>query len=153
MWNFHHNPICRNFHTVFFLILSVFLLSSLIVISASTIHASSGPFDSGYDHGCNDATILDPSERYINQPEKGPSFHTDEFMQGYYDGYDACRKQTAKAPNESTYRSIARSIGLAAAVANANCPPPDTVAIRGGFSWIRSPRHFRLWKHTLRRES
>lgn len=38
----------------------------------------------------DDADISDPDDRYINQPEKGPSFHTDEFMSGYNDGYDAC---------------------------------------------------------------
>lgn len=47
-------------------------------------------FDVGYDHGCNDASISDFSNRYINQPEKGPSFHTDEFMLGYDAGYNAC---------------------------------------------------------------
>ena len=34
--------------------------------------------------------ISDVSDRYINQPEKGPSFHTNEFMRGYNDGYDDC---------------------------------------------------------------
>jgi hypothetical protein len=28
--------------------------------------------------------------RYINQPEKGPSFHTEEFMSGYNDGFNSC---------------------------------------------------------------
>ena len=37
-------------------------------------------YDSGYNHGCSDAKLSDPSERYINQPEKGPSFHSDAFM-------------------------------------------------------------------------
>jgi hypothetical protein len=32
------------------------------------------PYESGYDHGCDDADISDPDDRYINQPEKGPSF-------------------------------------------------------------------------------
>jgi hypothetical protein len=49
-----------------------------------------GPYESGYNHGCDDARISDPSERYINQPGKGPSFHTGSFMNGYYDGFDAC---------------------------------------------------------------
>jgi hypothetical protein len=48
------------------------------------------PYNSGYDHGCDDADISDPSDRYINQPEKGPSFHTDEFMDGYHAGYNSC---------------------------------------------------------------
>lgn len=33
----------------------------------------------------------DPSERYINQPEKPPpAFHTQEFMIGYHDGFESC---------------------------------------------------------------
>lgn len=93
MWNSPHvrnNTSFRKFHYVTFLIAPVFLLSCLIAISVSTTYASSDPYDSGYDHGCNDARILDPSDRYINQPEKGPSFHTDTFMQGYHAGYDIC---------------------------------------------------------------
>lgn len=54
-------------------------------------HASEDdPYQSGYEHGCDDAGISDPSERYINQPGKGPSFHTGSFMRGYNDGFDAC---------------------------------------------------------------
>ena len=45
---------------------------------------------SGYVHGCDDSRITDFSARYINQPEKGPNFHTDEFMRGYDAGYNAC---------------------------------------------------------------
>jgi hypothetical protein len=52
--------------------------------------SSDSPYRSGYDHGCDDASISDPSERYTNQPGKGPSFHTGEFMNGYYNGFDAC---------------------------------------------------------------
>jgi hypothetical protein len=67
----------------------------LVVIIVATITFNnkalgSSPFDSEYDHGCDDVKISDPSDRYINQPGKGPSFHTDEFMQGYNDGYNAC---------------------------------------------------------------
>lgn len=70
----------------------------LAVVLAITIysfnqlgHASSNdPYDSGYTHGCDDARVADPSDRYINQPEKGPSFHTKAFMDGYYVGYNAC---------------------------------------------------------------
>lgn len=56
------------------------------------------PYDSGYKHGCNDATITDVSERYINQPGKGPSFHTPAFMDGYNDGYADCIKPGNKGP-------------------------------------------------------
>ena len=33
------------------------------------------------------------SVRYINQPGKDPSFHTEEFMRGYDTGYNACSTQ------------------------------------------------------------
>ena len=52
--------------------------------------SSTSPYQSGYNHGCSDARISDPSDRYINQPERGPSFHTPAFMNGYYAGYNAC---------------------------------------------------------------
>lgn len=99
MWNPGHNPMYWNFH---FHILYVVFLTGLMSISALTAYASSDPYDSGYDHGCDDAGILDPSDRYINQPEKGPSFHTDAFMQGYYDGYGACAASTESIPSSNT---------------------------------------------------
>ena len=49
---------------------------------SSTAYASSEAYNSGYEHGCDDAGISDPDDRYINQPEKGPSFHTGSFMSG-----------------------------------------------------------------------
>ena len=65
------------------------------VILQGNKHFSGGksPYESGYEHGCDDADISDPDDRYINQPEKGPSFHTNEFMRGYNDGYDECSGQ------------------------------------------------------------
>lgn len=50
--------------------------------------SSKSPNESGFDHGCDDADISSPSGRYINQPDKGPSNHTDEFMIGYEDGFN-----------------------------------------------------------------
>jgi hypothetical protein len=58
--------------------------------------SSTSPYQSGYNNGCSDARILDPSERYINQPGKGPSFHTDQFMSGYDTGYKACSQDDDK---------------------------------------------------------
>ena len=55
------------------------------------------PYDSGYSHGCSDAKISNLSERYINQPGKGLSFHTFSFMQGYYNGYSACSASSPPA--------------------------------------------------------
>jgi hypothetical protein len=63
---------------------------SITIITDSNKVSGSSPYDSGYDHGCDDAKISDPSDRYINQPEKDPSFHTDEFMNGYNEGYNTC---------------------------------------------------------------
>lgn len=47
-------------------------------------------YDSGFDHGCSDSHIWDASERYINQKEKGFSYHTSDFNQGYRDGFEEC---------------------------------------------------------------
>jgi len=52
--------------------------------------STTSPYQSGHDHGCDDASISEKSERYIEQPEKGPDFHTKEFMAGYYDGISEC---------------------------------------------------------------
>jgi hypothetical protein len=48
------------------------------------------PYESGYVHGCEDSRTTDFSDRYINQPGKGPSYHTNEFMRGYDAGYNEC---------------------------------------------------------------
>jgi hypothetical protein len=74
-------------HTVCYLILAS---SSTAILGSSAYASEESPYDSGYDHGCDDARISDPDDRYINQPEKGPSFHTDRFMDGYNDGFGAC---------------------------------------------------------------
>jgi hypothetical protein len=71
----------------------------------NTTALGSSPYDSGYDHGCDDAKISDPNDRYINQPEKGPSFHTNEFMRGYNDGYDNCSGNSSSDVGGSTSRS------------------------------------------------
>jgi hypothetical protein len=65
-----------------------------IFVSSSPSFASTDTYDSGRDHGCDDAGISDPSDRYINQPGKGPSFHTNEFMDGYNDGFYVCSSVT-----------------------------------------------------------
>jgi hypothetical protein len=69
------------------IILAILIISIAFIPSA---FASNNAYDSGYDHGCDDAGISGPDDRYINQPGKGPSFHTDEFMNGYYYGFNSC---------------------------------------------------------------
>ena len=57
----------------------------------NALSPTKSPFESGYEHGCNDSRISNFSDRYINPgPGKGPSFHTDEFMRGYDTGFNAC---------------------------------------------------------------
>ena len=65
-----------------------------IFVSASPSFASTDTYDSGHDHGCDDAGISDPSDRYINQLGKGPSFHINGFMDGYYNGFYECSTGT-----------------------------------------------------------
>ena len=69
--------------------IAIVLTIATIVTFPLAYGSSISPYDSGYNHGCDDAG-LSPSDRYINEEGKGPSFHTDEFMSGYYDGFDSC---------------------------------------------------------------
>jgi hypothetical protein len=55
----------------------------------NTVYAAAA-HTSGYNRGCSDAGISNPADRYINQPEKGPSFHSKEFMNAYNAGFNAC---------------------------------------------------------------
>jgi hypothetical protein len=73
---------------------ALILVTSTFATQSQVSYAGSkSPYESGYDHGCDDADISDPDNRYINQSEKGPSFHTNEFTLGYNDGYDACQNE------------------------------------------------------------
>ena len=77
--------------SIFFILLLAILLVPISLTQPQFVNASSkSPYDSGYDHGCDDADISDPDDRYINQPDRGPSRHTNEFMGGYNDGFQAC---------------------------------------------------------------
>ena len=86
-------------------ITAAFIICSLTILPSlySTQVFAASPYDSGYDHGCDDAGISDPSERYINQDEKGPAYHTSEFMDGYYAGVEAC--SASSDDNEDEGRS------------------------------------------------
>lgn len=70
----------------------------LIITPASALASSNSPYDSGYSHGYDDAQLFYPSEQYINQPGKGPEFHTNEFMNGYYAGYADYETSIAGSP-------------------------------------------------------
>jgi hypothetical protein len=76
---------------------------SVIAFTSPTYASSDDPYESGYNHGCDDAGLADVNSRYINQPEKGPSFHTKSFMDGYNDGFGSCSNSSSMngTPNKS----------------------------------------------------
>jgi hypothetical protein len=99
---------------------SCLILMGLVSVTNPIAYASSDAYDSGYDHGCDDAGISDPSDRYYNQPERGPAFHTEAFNSGYEDGFNACSRG---GPDESQ-REIPQ------------IPQEDSVQPRrGGMDW------------------
>jgi hypothetical protein len=62
---------------------------------------------SGFDRGCIDAQIPNPSERYINQLGKDANFHSDAFMQGYKSGFNSCFvQQSDSLPPSDTSSQI-----------------------------------------------
>jgi hypothetical protein len=94
--------LARTFH---YLNIPIILVAILIQLGQFA-YAISG-HDSGYNHGCDDAKVADPSQRYINQPEKGPNFHSDAFMQGYKSGFSSCSvQQSDSLPPSDTSSQI-----------------------------------------------
>jgi hypothetical protein len=88
-------------------------VSSAFVSQLQVANAGSkSPYESGYNHRCNDANISDPDDRHINQPEKGPSFHTDEFMRGYNNGYNAGSQNSASEGGEESNSLDGNNNGL-----------------------------------------
>jgi hypothetical protein len=71
------------------------------------------PFQAGYNHGCNDAKVTS-SARYINQPGKGPNFHTQEFMNGYDRGFSTCSsgKASSVASNVGSSNTTSSNVTL-----------------------------------------
>ena len=77
--------------TLIVVLIIAILTISIITFPLSTTKAyAQSSYSSGYGHGCDDANIANPDDRYINQPGKGQSYHTGSFMNGYYDGFDSC---------------------------------------------------------------
>lgn len=107
-------------------LLGGFLLISMILVvqSSSSTYASSDAYDSGYDHGCDDAAISDSDDRYINQPGKGPSFHTGTFMREYNDGFDACSERNGndQPPRNSPPESSSTDSGYSVTVSISDHP-------------------------------
>jgi hypothetical protein len=96
--------------TFYYFNILIILVAFLIQLGQYT-YAISGN-DSGYYHGCNDAKVADPSERYINQPEKGPNFHS-AFMQGYRSGFYSCSvQQSDSLPHSDSPSSTLSSLTM-----------------------------------------
>lgn len=112
--------------------LLTFLVTIILTLSVTSSNrlayaSSNDPYQSGYDHGCDDAGISNPSNRYINQPEKGPEFHTTEFMEGYNDGFDSCSNSNIEATEQEPDESCLFD------VSQPKCTPPQGEECPEGF--------------------
>jgi hypothetical protein len=54
----------------------LFMISILFLQTQPLEASNKSPYESGFDHGCEDVQIDDPEDRYINEPGKGKSHHT-----------------------------------------------------------------------------
>ena len=94
-------------------------LIPVLMLTVPNAYASD-TYDLGYNHGCNDSDFRYPGDRYINQPGNGPSKQSDEFMNGYENGFNAGNdkgyENTADFPEldqgESYGTCEERSVGL-----------------------------------------
>jgi hypothetical protein len=101
----------RKYNVVCSIPLGVLALLTMSYPLGEPIHAAAA-HTSGYNHGCSDAQMSNPSDRYISQPEKGPSFHINEFMNAYHAGFNACSgsgRGTSGGGNEFTSNSGGQS--------------------------------------------
>ncbi len=87
------------------------ILCFSIISSSSSGYGKSDAYNSGYEHGCNDAGISDKASRYINQPEAGPSLNSDEFMHGYNDGFDTCSSSNDNSNMEDENNTMCEDYG------------------------------------------
>ena len=88
--------------TIIKLLAVAFVLSMVAGMATNMALATKeekSPYKSGYDHGCDDAFIFEADERYINQKGKGPSFHTESFMEGYNAGFKDCSNEESQEEN------------------------------------------------------
>jgi hypothetical protein len=85
-----HIPVTHE--VTFTITFATLLVVAVLGVSPEPVSASSkSPYESGYDHGCDDSE-LKAEDRSINEPGKGASFHTDEFMVGYRSEYQECKE-------------------------------------------------------------
>jgi len=93
-------------------------------------------YKSGYNHGCSDAKIPNPSNRYTNQPERGPSFHTPSFNKGYQDGFDKCSKNINQMPIANAGQDKTVLVGQSTILDGSKSYDPDGTIVK--YSWTGS---------------
>jgi len=89
---------------IFTLKLWVGVIGVILMTTGSNVYAES-PYDSGFEHGCNDAQIEDSDDWYINQPGKGKTYHTQGFVNGYDAGFSDCQDHSDYDPYDCSYGS------------------------------------------------
>ena len=91
---------------------TIIIVSAVVYFIVPNAMAKVTSFQAGYDHGCSDVKLTF-SARYINQPGKGPSFHTQEFMNGYNVGFNACNHKSSSIHSSSTLYKQGYAKGVA----------------------------------------
>lgn len=111
--NIHNNIRKSSSYRMFFCIALIFVLVSTLINNTFSFYSignnayAQSPYQSGYSHGCSDAKISNSDDQYINQPGRGPSYHTSEFMNGYYNGFDDCaRYNNSPQSNHGVFKII-----------------------------------------------
>ena len=95
----------------------------LLLMGLNPVYAMIKPYDSGFNHGCSDSHIENANDRYINQPGKGPSYHTEQFMEGYKDGFKECGLDNGVLIDSSTTTTTNQAANQEAfTTQNGSCP-------------------------------
>ena len=84
----------------------IIIVSAVVYFIVPNAMAKVTSFQARYDHGCSDVKLTF-SARYINQPGKGPSFHTQEFMNGYNVGFNACNHSSSTLYKQGYAKGVA----------------------------------------------
>jgi hypothetical protein len=82
-------------------VLVIVAAASLGIQNALAKQGDSGSYDAGFKPGCSDAK-LPINQRYINMPGKGASFHSQKFMDGYTQGFEACKFESNGTASSSS---------------------------------------------------
>ncbi len=98
--------------TIIKLLVITMVASMLAGYATNVAFATKSPYESGQSHGCDDAFISDPKDRYINGVNKdgestGKSHHTAAFNRGYDAGFKECSDSEPQEENSDvTWETI-----------------------------------------------